>query len=250
MNWILDLSILLFVALCVFMGIRRGLIGSLAKMLGGVLRLVVSILLAKPFVKLVSLTNIDEHLFDKLHLKFSGLSDKFNVNLVGMDAETLGTFTGDALADADIPKLFRGFFSNIFNISPEVIATKESVTIAELMSVTVANIILLAISFVVVFILLWIVSKLVIRWSKRHAVGNTLFAKTNRWLGAIFGFVKSLLILFVGFIVVACFSGFGFMEGVVEYINATWIAKLLYNGSNALINSSFDLKSMLEGWLN
>lgn len=249
MGWILDVVLVLFILLGIFLGMRRGFFGSLAKMLGGVLRLVISILLAKPVVKLVSLTNIDEHLFDKIHLKVSALSDKFNVNIVGMSAEELKSFSSNAIADADIPKLFRSFFLNIFNISPEAIAARESVTIADMMSITIVNAILLVVSFVVLFVFLWLIVKLLMLWSRKHVKQKTIFAKTNKWLGGLFGLIKSLLIVFVCFVVVSLFSGFGFMQSVVNFIDSTILSKLLYKLSLLLINSSFDLKAMLQSWL-
>ena len=249
MGWVLDLIIVLFILLSVFIGVRRGLIGSLAKLLSGALRLVLSIILARPFVSLLSLTSIDEHLFDKLHLKFSALSNKFNVNIVGMNQDDLNRFTSEALVDADIPKLFRSFFQEIFSISPETIASRESVTIAEMMSTTVVNIIMLVFSFVFLTVLLWLVSKLIIKWSRGNTKKTTVFAKTNKWLGAVFGFVKSILIIFIVFIGISFLSGFGFMQGVTAYIESTFLSKWLYRLALALINSSFDLKSMLESWI-
>ena len=65
MGWILDVAIIFFLLLGVGIGAWRGFIGSLAKMLSGVLRLVVSILLARPLVSLIKLTTIDEQMFDK-----------------------------------------------------------------------------------------------------------------------------------------------------------------------------------------
>ena len=147
MGWILDLALILFILLSIFLGMRRGLIGSLVKLLNGVLRLILSVVLARPLVSLLSLTSINERLFDSYHVKFSSLSNRFNVNLVGMNQEKLNAFTAEALADADIPKVFRSFFLDVFNISPETISTRESVTIADMMSATLVNITLLIFSF-------------------------------------------------------------------------------------------------------
>ena len=244
MGWILDVVLVLFILLGVALGVWRGFFGSLAKMLGRTIRLVISILLAKPFVKLVCLSKIDERMFDKILLKTSSLSEKLNVNLVGMDAEKLKVFSSDALADADIPRLFRSFFLNIFNISPEAIAVRESVTIAEMMSATIVNMILLFISFVVIFVLLWGISRLLLIWSKRNVKQKTLFAKTNRWLGGLFGFIKSLLIVFIAFVFVSFFNSFGFMKSIIQFIESGYVSKLLYKLSLLLINSSFNLKEM------
>lgn len=247
---VLDIVLVVFILLCIVIGMHRGFIGSVAKLLGGFLRLVLSILLARPFVKLISLTHLDEHLFDKLYLNFSGMSEKFNVNLVGMEQAELDVFVESALTEAKIPKIFRGLFVNVFDITPELIASKESVTIAQLMGVTVSNIILLVGSFIALMLILWIVSKLIMHWSKRVTKSETVFAKTNKWFGAIFGLVKSALIVFTLFILVSFISDFQFMAKAVEYINSSFLGKWLYKISQKLINSSFDLKGMLQNWLS
>ena len=249
MGWILDLALILFILLSIFLGMRRGLIGSLVKLLNGVLRLILSVVLARPLVSLLSLTSISERLFDSYHVRFSSLSNRFNVNLVGMNQEKLNAFTAEALADADIPKIFRSFFLDVFNISPETISARESVTIADMMSATLVNITLLIFSFLFLTLLLWLVSKLIVRWSKGNTKKTTIFAKTNKWLGASFGLLKSVLIVFVIFIVISFLSGFGFMKSVVLYIESSFIAKWLYRLSLFLINSSFDLKEMLKSWI-
>lgn len=249
MFWLLDVFIVALILLATLLGAKRGLIGSVAKLMGGFLRLVVAILLAKPFSKLIMLTKLDEHLFDKLHLKFSGMSDKLNINLVGLNETQLDTVVKDALSDASIPKLFRGFFSNLFQISPETLANSESVTIAQLMSVAVVNIIMIVVSFVVLLLLLWLVVKIIVKLSKRSVKSNTVFAKTNKWLGMLFGFAKGFLIIFTLFIVVAFVSDFSFMQPVVNFINSTFISKGLYFLAEGLIDSSFDIKAMVEGWL-
>lgn len=249
MGWILDVVLVLFIALGVLLGVWRGFFGSLAKLLGRTLRLVLAVLLAKPVVALLSLTKLNEHMFDNIHSKISGMSDKFNVNIVGMSADKLKSFSSDALADADIPKLFRPLFLNVFNISPDAIASRSSVTLAEMMSVTIVNIVLLVISFVLVFILLWLISKLLLLWSKRNVKQKTILAKTNRWLGGVFGLIKSLLILLIGFVLISLFNSFGFMQSTVNFINSSYISRLLYKLSFIIINSSFNLKDMLLNWL-
>ena len=249
MFWILDVGVILVFILAILIGARRGLIGSIAKILGGFIRLVLSIVLAKPVVKLISLTKIDERLFDNISSRCAGISEKFNVNLVGMDEQSLNTFVVDALSDAKVPKLFRGFFINLFSISPESLATKESVNLSELMGVAIGNIILLIISFVSLLLILWLITKLIIKLSRRSTKSNTIFAKTNKWLGGVFGFIKAILVVFVVFVCISFFSDFAFMETVISFINSTHVCKFLYRISEALINSSFNIKQMIENWI-
>ena len=165
-----------------------------------------------------------------------------------MDSEQLGAFSQDALADAEIPKIFRGLFLKLFDISPEVVATRETVTMAQLMSFTIVNLILLICAFVLLNIILWVVSKLLIRWSKVNTKKTTLFAKTNKFLGASFGLVKSLLIIFVVFVLVSFLGKLGFAQSVVVYIDSSFISKWIYKLSELLINSSFDLKTIVGSW--
>lgn len=245
----LDGIILLLALVFVLVGIKRGFLGSLAKLLGGFVRLILSILLAKPFVKLISLTKIDEHLFDKLTLKYSGISDKFNVNLVGMDSASLDTFVTDALSDAKVPKIFRSLVKNFIMVNPDVIAQKETVTVAELAGVAVGNLILLIVSFVVIYLLLWLIVKIVLRVSTSLNRSQTIIGGTNRWLGGVFGFVKYFVFLMVAMLVVSALSKFDFMGNTVAYINNSFLGGPLYRLSEKLWATSFDITSAVESWL-
>lgn len=245
----LDVGIILLVLLSILIGARRGLIGSLAKLLGGFLNVVISILLTKPVATLVSKMKFTEHLFDKLSNKFLGVSDKFGVNLVGMAEPELDVFVGDALSDAKIPKIFRGLFQNLLDINPETLAAKESVTLAELMGVAVGNIIILVLTFVVLCLILWLVSKIVLVWSRKQTRKDTVLAKTNKWLGSVFGLIKAFIILFLGFIVISALSQFSFMENVTEYVNKSLLGGPLYRLSEKLLNNSFDINSLINEWL-
>lgn len=246
----LDVAIILLMAICVGLGVYRGLIGSLAKMLGRFLRLVLSLLLVKPVVKLISLTTINEHLFDNISRKFAGISEKFSVNLVGLPQEEINSLATDAFADAKIPKLFRGFLLKVVSVSPETIAMKENVTLANLMGVTIGNIILLVVTFIFLLVIFWLLSKIVLRWSKRLNKGHTTFAKTNKWLGGLFGFVKSILILFVVFILISFFDDFSFMSNAIGYIKESLLGKVLYKISLIIVDNSFDLQQILTEWLS
>lgn len=246
---VLDIIIILLVLLCIIIGSWRGLIGSLAKLLDGFLKLVISIILTRPMVAMISKTKIDEQMFGGLSVKFASISDKFNVNLVGMAEDELSVFVGDALSDAKIPKIFRGLLQNLLSINPETISTKESVTLAELMGVSVGNIILLVYTFVVLCLLLWLISKLALRWSRGLNKKDTVFAKTNKWLGGLFGLIKSFVVLFIAFIILSAISDFAFMHKVVEYVNNSFIGGPLYRLSNKLIENSFNVKALTETWL-
>ena len=246
---VLDGILIALTLICVFLGARRGFIGSVVRLFGGFVRLILSILLAKPAVKLVSLiTKLDEHMFNKYANYASGISDKFNVNLVGLSEEELNNVVTDALSDAKIPKLFRGLFNNVFSINPETIAHHESVTLAEMMGVTITNIILLICSFVVIFLLLWLVGFLCKKWSIKISSSTTLFARTNKWLGALFGFVKAIVISFVIFFVIALFENVGIFKTLTDFINGSVIVGPVYRFAKMIFDSSFDLTKALESY--
>lgn len=247
---VIDGVLIALTLLCVFLGIKRGIVGSLIKLFGGVIRLFLSIVLAKPLVKVISLTQINERMFDKYKLWASNISDKFNVNLVGMDSETLDVFVGDALSDANIPKIFRGLFKKAFAISPEVISGYESITLADFMGITITNIILTVSAFIFIFVSLWLIFFILKRWSKRHSSSTTFFAKTNKWLGCLFGVLQACCILSLFYFVVLIIENMGIFKGVVDYVSGSTVNGFLYKVFKQIFNNSFDLNILLHEWLN
>lgn len=225
---IIDVILLALTALCVGLGIYRGFIGSVARFLGGIVRLVLAGLLTKPVTELISKTAIGEHMFDKYITKASLISDKFNVNLVGMESGALKSFVNDALADAKIPKIFRGLLRNVLDIGAENLSQYESITLAELMGSAIAKIILMVVIFVVLTVVLFLITFFIRRWSKRMAGSTTIFARTNKVLGGALGLVQTFAILFVFFGIVAIFENFGWFPAFTTYINNSFICGPVY----------------------
>lgn len=244
---ILDGFLIVFVLIFVLIGAKRGFIGSVVKFFSGVVRLLLSILLAKPVATLVSkITTIDEHLFDKYSLSASKISDKFNVNLVGMDSDSLNDFVADALHDAKIPKLFRGLFQNIFSINIETVNSSQSVTLADMMGVAIANMIMIVVSFIVVFVLLFLLGFLIKRWSISMSNSTTLFARTNRCMGAVLGLVQTIVIVMLVLFVFVFIEKFGWLDGIVNYIDNSFIVGSLYDFARIIIDTSFDIGKSIE----
>ena len=247
---ILDGIIIALVLLCVLIGVKRGFIGSVVRFLGGIVRIVIAVLLTKPITGLVAKSKLGEHMFDRCIIKASAISDKFSVNLVGMSEESLSIFVNDALQDAKIPKLFRGLFRNILSINPETISQHESVTLGELMGVTIGNIVLTVIVFIVLFVVLWLIGLLAKRWSKSMVGSTTILARTNRWLGGVFGLLQAAAIAFLFLAVVSLFKDFGWFNAFTTFVNKSAITGPLYRLVDKFMENSFNITKTIENWLN
>lgn len=245
-----DVVLLLLLAICIGIGAYRGLIGSLIKIFGRFARIVLAFLLCRPMSNLVSsITRIDERMFDKYHAKAIGISDKFSVTLSGMNEDQLNQITQDALSDASIPKLFRGLFKKVFAISPETISQHESITLADLMGAAITSIILIVGSFVFLYLLFLLLCFFASRWSRRLMGSNTIFARTNRWLGAFVGLVRAVVILFVGFVIIGFIEDFGWFESFTMKLNDSLLSGPLYRLVNKFLDNTLNLQEIVTNWI-
>lgn len=247
---VIDGIIVALVLLLIFLGFKRGFIGLLAKFLGGVIKIIVAALLTKPIATLLNKTSISEHLFEKYTNKALGISDKFSINLVGLSEAELSGVVNDALADAKIPKLFRGLFKNLFNINPEAIANAESITLAELMGVAITNIVLMVGTFVCLLILIWLICFIAKRVSKRSVGSTTFLARTNKGLGAVLGLIEAASFIFVFFAVVSLFKDFGWFNAFTTFIDKSFIAGPVSRLIDKFMDKSFNLSEIITNWLN
>ncbi len=214
----------------VLIGLFRGFLKSVLAFCGTLVKLVISFFLCKPVANLISnWTQADDRLISKFYTWASGLSDAFNVNLVGMNQAEIDSSVNVAITDGSFPRILRGLCKNILQISPETLAGNESVTIANIISIALARVVLVVICFVAIFVLLYIVLFILKRIMKRVFENNKFLFKTDKTLGAVIGLVEGVFAVTVLFGIVSIFKNADFMTGFFNTFNHSCIASPVSN---------------------
>ncbi|MGN1269396.1 MAG: CvpA family protein [Clostridia bacterium] len=220
MSIIIDLVIVAIIALCILLGYRKGLTGSLLKIVSFVLALIIAFILFKPVSNFViDNTNWDENLEQAIRQSIleqeeTPKEDKEQtkqsmpdvmMNYINEAVENAGNEAKNAIIDAT----------------------------ARDISVTIIN--------VAVAIVLFIISKIILLFIKGLANLLTklpVIKQFDKLGGILFGLLQSLIIIYIIFAIISLFSPMMDGTGIIEGIKKSFIGSMMYD-NNLLLKIIF-----------
>lgn len=247
----LDIIVVLLIAISVLLGIIRGFVKSITKLIGSIARLVIAFFLCQPFAKLLqNIFRFDDKIMTKIDLWAEGLSPNFTINLVGMNEYQLDAAITGGLSDSSIPKIFRGMFKNFINLSPENINSYQNITISDLIASSLTNVIMVAIAFVVLYFIVWLVVFLLNKVVDTAIKDKPILKNTNRILGAVVGLVKSFVVIFIVCGLLYLFRNSFLFSGLFTTLSKSVIAGPISNFIFVFIENNINFSDMIQRYLN
>lgn len=251
---LIDLVVLVLIGLFALVGLKRGLVKSLVRLIGGVLAVVLAFLLTQSAVTLLSeLIVIDGAPLSAV------LADMFEEKIAGsfVSPEGIESFftvvpaggyteqnISEALTINGVPALLSGFVAPILL----EMVQGSSIALATYVAVALSNVLMTAIAFILLFIiisvLLGLITKLLDKVFNLPVIGLV-----NRLCGFIFGAIKAVLIVWV---VLFLASLLGVVSGPIQgLIDDTVVVKFLseHNLITTLISSGLDLETAIQDLL-
>lgn len=219
MSIIIDLVIVAIIALCILLGYRKGLTGSLLKIVSFVLALIIAFILFKPVSNFViDNTDWDENLEQAIRqsiLKQEEPKDDKEqtnqsmpdvmMNYINEAVENAGNEAKNAIIDATARDL----------------------------SVTIIN--------VAVAIVLFIISKIILLFIKGLANLLTklpVIKQFDKLGGILYGVLQSLVIIYIIFAIISFVSPMMDGTGIIEGIKKSFIGSMMYD-NNLLLKIIF-----------
>lgn len=218
MSIIIDLIIVAIIALCIFLGYKKGLTQCIIKIFSFIIALVVAFILFKPVSNfVVQNTQIDETIKEAV------------VNVVKEDVEE----TGKVKEDNNLPKAMVDYINE--NIENAVNETKENIVevAAEGIATATINVGVAILLFIVVRVALIFVSIL-----SKIITDLPVVKQFDKAGGIIYGVLKSFVIIFVIFGLISFISPMIEQTGIIVAINKSFIGSILYN-NNLLLKIIF-----------
>ena len=212
MSWIVDLIIILIFAIFIFLGYKRGLTGSILKILSFIIALVISFILFKPVSNfIINNTLIDEKIEESI------------VKIVEKDADEEGKIEEE---NTDLPQSM----VNYINKSVQNAANEAKKTVVE----NAAKDITIAIVNIGSAIIVFIIARIVLFFIKQLAEFITelpIIKQIDKTGGIIYGIFESLLIIFIIFAIFTLISPLIEGSGILTIINKSVIGGFLYNNN-------------------
>lgn len=211
MSIIIDLIIIGIVALCIFLGYKKGLTKCIIKILSFIIALVVAVILFKPVSHFViQNTGIHENIKQSV------------IHIVENDVEE----DGKVKEETNLPKTMVSYINE--SIGEAVEETKNSVveSVAQNIATTAINVGVAILLFIVVRIALIFVSAL-----SKIITDLPIIKQFDKAGGILYGLLKAFIIVFVVLAFISFISPVIEQTGIVVAINKSFIGSILYNNN-------------------
>ena len=218
MSIIVDLIILAILAICIFLGYKKGLTKCVIKILSFVIALAIAFVLFKPVSALIiNNTTIDDNIRDSI------------VSLIQDDVEEEGKVS----KESNLPESMIKHINK--TIEESVNETKMTVVnnVAKELSIGIVNIFVAIGLFIIARIALIFVSAI-----SSMITDLPIIKHVDKLGGVVYGLVEALIIVFIIFAIISFISPMIENSGIIVAINKSIVGSILYN-NNLLIKIVF-----------
>lgn len=197
MNYLIDIILIAIIALTTFIGYKRGLIKVAFKLISFLLAIVIAVVLYKPISNfIINNTQIDDTIENTIEERLSSpdISDEESDNIVA------------------------AYYDNVKNYS--------TAAAAKIISETIINVSCMIIVFVVSKIIL-----LLFRFSGDLIAKLPLIKQLNSVGGFLYGILEGFILIYILLALIAIMSPIINMNQLINIINSSIIANIMYNNN-------------------
>lgn len=218
---IIVIALLLFF---LFWGFHRGFL----RIILTTMALVVTIVLASVLVPWFSGVLEKTSLGDTIHSKIEGYVDK---SLGDPMVESVKSVQDTVIDNLPLPNFIKKDFNN--NNTPEEYLTLQISTFSDYLKTRLSSLALSAAAYIILMILIFIILRILLLISKVIQKAPVI-GGVNRILGAIFGLLEGLLILWSLCLILMLISGTPFGSQVMEVVEDNAFLKFIYDNNGIL----------------
>lgn len=249
MNW-LDLALVLFVAIFVIIGIKKGFMTSVLSSfsLGGIA--IAAFFLYKPIASLLNnWFGLENTIANSYYEKLIEASPDFGRNLIELEKSQLRPFVKSVLncgAIPLIPKIMFSLFLNTRSLYTKLQSSGlKSRNLGEIVSSSYADFFTTIIAFAITFVLL-ILIVLLFKFIVSKLRNNGAVKFVDNFLGAVYGLFRCFLILVGICLILKLLSPFAFMDSVTNYINGSFFGKIIYGSISDLFDNYLSFSDIVH----
>ena len=219
MSIIIDLIIVGIIALCVFFGYKKGLTGSILKIISFILALILAFILYKPVANLlIENTDWDNNIKNSI------------VGMLEGEVEEKGKIDKET---TNLPDIIVNHINEALEQTIGKTKTQILEEVAEGISTTIIN----AGAFIGVLIIARILL-IVVRFFAKFITDLPLIKQVDKTGGIIYGVLEGLVIIWIIVSIISFVSPVMEGSGIVEAINKSFLGGILYN-NNLLLKIIF-----------
>lgn len=249
MNW-LDLGLILFIILFIFIGFRKGFMTSLLSSFSFKINAIISFFLCKPISFLLNkIFNLKNIIANNYASKLIESSADFSKNLLEIPEGEFNSFISNTINNSGFSN-FTNKLTNLFLNKSSLYSTLQnsnysSRTLSDIISTAYASFFVTIISFVtsilLIYFIVWILG---IITTKLREIG---FIKiVDNILGVFYSLFRCLLIFIVLSLIIKLLTVFSFMSTIINYINSSAIGRFIYGQINNFIDNYLNFSDLFH----
>lgn len=197
MNYLIDIILIAIIALITFIGYKRGLIKVAFKLISFLLAIVLAVVLYKPISNfIINSTPIDDNLKQAIEERLSSPD----------------------ISDEETDNIVAAYYDNVKNSS--------TAATAKIISETIINVGCMIIVFVVSKLIL-----LLFRFSGDLIAKLPLIKQLNSAGGFVYGILEGFVLVYILLALIAIMSPVFNMNQIINMINSSIIANIMYNNN-------------------
>jgi len=219
MSIVIDLIIIGIIAICIFLGFKRGLTGSILKIVSFVLAIILAFIFYKPVASLIiENTDWDENI------------QKSIVSMLDGEVQENGKIEKE---DTNLPDVIVNYINEALEQTIDKTKTEILQDAASAIAVTVIN----AGSLIIVFIIAKIIL-IFVRIFAKFITDLPIIKQVDKTGGIIYGLIEGLVIIWIIVSILSVASPLIEQTGIIEAINKSFVGGILYN-NNLLLKIIF-----------
>lgn len=219
MSIIIDLIIIGIIGLCIFLGYKRGLTGSILKIISFILAIILTFIFYKPVASLIiDNTDWDENI------------KKSIIEMLDNEVEENGKIEEES---TNLPNVIVNYINETLGETVEKTKQEILVVAASNIATTIIN----AGSAVLVFIIARLLL-IIVRVFAKFITDIPLIKQVDKAGGIAYGVIQGLVIIWIIVSILSCVSPLMEQTGIIEAINKSFLGGILYN-NNLLLKIIF-----------
>ena len=215
---IIDLIIVAIIGICLFLGYKRGLTGSLLRILSFVLAIIIAFILFKPVSNfIIEQTQVDDTIYQAIQGKMT---------------DVYANATNGTIVVENMPEVISDYINETIEIGSKNVeeASKEVARNVTIMIINVATWILVFIIAKIILSIVKLLSKIV--------VNIPVIKQVDKVGGIIYGILEGMIIVYIAFALLTFIAPVLQTNTLSEQIQQSFIANIMYN-NNILLKIVF-----------
>lgn len=245
MNYV-DIIIIAIILIYVLVGYFKGFVVSILSLFSFPIKLIVSILVAKPALMLVNgVFGLDVSLASSITAKYTKISPLFGQSMADMTQAEIDAHINNCLEATNYHNTAKSFLKSVFPIKEG----HSAYTFGDVLGKTFGSFYSFVITLIAVFIILTLVIFIIKRVSKKLNEKSVLIKHTDRTLGLVVGLIRGIITVFVILTTLSWLRSLSFLDNFFVAVDTSFLGGFITRITSGFIDKYVNIKEIAKWFI-